>query len=165
MISNKCTFSTFSLALLQASAFFSVQCQLLTFVASGRSSTIHLGSPSPHLAILVLKLKFCYTAHHFPVTHNNSRKFHHTALCSIPSCTDCRCCYRQSLVSCTTTLHYTRPATDHRNHRRSSHIDNQDTGYHVVVNLLHWEIMTEIRNPKESSEISQEDSLICMNVL
>ena len=27
------------------------QCQLLTFVESGRSSTIHLGSPSPHLAI------------------------------------------------------------------------------------------------------------------
>ena len=28
------------------------QCQLLTLVASGLSSTIHLGSPSPHLAIL-----------------------------------------------------------------------------------------------------------------
>lgn len=27
------------------------QCQLLTFVASGLSSTIHRGSPSPHLAI------------------------------------------------------------------------------------------------------------------
>lgn len=27
------------------------QCQLLTFTASGRSSTIHRGSPSPHLAI------------------------------------------------------------------------------------------------------------------
>ena len=53
MISNICTFSTFSLALLQASAFFSVQCQLFTLVASGRSSTIHLGSPSPHLAIVL----------------------------------------------------------------------------------------------------------------
>lgn len=28
------------------------QCQLLTLVASGRSSTIHRGSPSPHFAIL-----------------------------------------------------------------------------------------------------------------
>lgn len=27
------------------------QCQLLTFVASGRSSTIHRGSPSPHFAM------------------------------------------------------------------------------------------------------------------
>lgn len=28
------------------------QCQLLTLVASGRSSTSHRGSPSPHFAIL-----------------------------------------------------------------------------------------------------------------
>ena len=34
---------TLILALDQASAFFSVQCQLLTLVASGLSSTIHLG--------------------------------------------------------------------------------------------------------------------------
>ena len=30
------------------------QCQLFTFVASARSSTIHRGSPSPHLAIVSL---------------------------------------------------------------------------------------------------------------
>ncbi len=29
------------------------QCQLLTFVASARSSTIHRGSPSPHLAMFL----------------------------------------------------------------------------------------------------------------
>ena len=43
--------SSLSLSLLHWSAFFSVQCQLFTFVASGRSSTIQRGSPSPHLAI------------------------------------------------------------------------------------------------------------------
>ena len=57
----------FSLFLDQADASFTVlyeteritskkqlstyQCQLFTLTASGRSSTIHLGSPSPHLAI------------------------------------------------------------------------------------------------------------------
>merc|ERR1719420_1710076 len=43
--------SSLSLSLLHWSAFFSVQCQLFTLVASGRSSTIQRGSPSPHLAM------------------------------------------------------------------------------------------------------------------
>lgn len=43
---------TLILFLLHASAFFSVQCQLLTLVASGLSSTIQRGSPSPHFAII-----------------------------------------------------------------------------------------------------------------
>lgn len=34
---------------------FPYQCQLLTFLASALSSTIHRGSPSPHLAILSKK--------------------------------------------------------------------------------------------------------------
>ena len=67
---DKRTYISFTLifAFDQESAFFSVQCQLFTLVASGRSSTIHLnssmqlfwskygrlphlGSPSPHLAM------------------------------------------------------------------------------------------------------------------
>ena len=35
------------------------QCQLLTLATSGRSSTIHLGSPSPHLAIVNLVCVVC----------------------------------------------------------------------------------------------------------
>ena len=42
---------TFIFCLDQLSAFFSAQCQLLTLVPSGLSSTIQRGSPSPHLAI------------------------------------------------------------------------------------------------------------------
>lgn len=37
------------------------QCQLFTFVASGRSSTIQRGSPSPHLAIIsYLRMRYLH---------------------------------------------------------------------------------------------------------
>ena len=38
---------------LDSNAIYTHQCQLFTFFASALSSTIHLGSPSPHLAIVV----------------------------------------------------------------------------------------------------------------
>ena len=133
---------TLSLALLQASAFFSVQCQLFTLVASGLSSTIHLGSPSPHLAILVLKqIEACYTDR-FPVTQNTAILENSTTLYSIRSTG--AALLLLSVVSCTTTDYttdYTRPpARDHRNHRRSSHIDINNNTVVNLLHILHWEI-------------------------
>uniref|UniRef100_A0A915KSC1 Uncharacterized protein n=1 Tax=Romanomermis culicivorax TaxID=13658 RepID=A0A915KSC1_ROMCU len=51
---SKPTNSSLNLFFDQSEAFFSVQCQLFTLVASGRSSTIQRGSPSPHLAIVLI---------------------------------------------------------------------------------------------------------------
>ena len=49
-LADKSTNSSVSFSFDHFVAFFSVQCQLFALVPSSRSSTIHRGSPSPHLA-------------------------------------------------------------------------------------------------------------------
>ena len=74
--------------------------------------------------------------------HSNSRKFHHTVFCSeYWCCAAAAVCSQLHHYTTDYTTDYSRPpARDHRNHRRSSHIDINNNTVVNLLHILHWEI-------------------------